>query len=938
MNDLPDNVTPFPHAASQNAEIPAGEVRVMVPDTSILVTSATHAVALTGDGEILEDTPVELADIYKAEIPPILVHSPSVAKRMGLQSPRRCYDLLELFAFVKPAAFCLPTPGGIMQACGLEDSWELSSYPVGLHRVVSTLLEQFSLTGSRPDTRRILWSMTRDGWLWGPYLLAAIGEDVGQDNNVKSPMSGLDVWKALPEWEEQPPPPPPGTYPVEPTEARQRLADLLGQRAEDRPSQSDFSSAVSEAFTNPESEDMPRFVMAEAGTGVGKTMGYIAPASLWAEKNQTPVWLSTYTRNLQHQIDDELNRLYPDETIKQDRVVLRKGRENYLCLLNYEDSVRGSSLPGRTVGLGLMARWIAATRDGDLSGGDFPSWLPDLIGQAQSVGLSDKRGECIHSACNHYSRCFILNSIRRARYADLVVANHALVMIQTVQGGLDRDGRANRVVFDEGHHVFDAADSAFAAYLTGREMWELRRWLRGNESRARKSRIRGLKTRCEDLLGEEVQAIEALEHVLHASRILPNENWTQNIGNGQPQGPAENFLYMIHELVLARANNTDGPFSLEIPAVDMPEKLLDVATELEEALMAIFKPVIKLREGLMRRLDEKSDTLDSSTRGRIEQVAQSLEFRCSHLLGAWIEMLKALKMEATQPTELFVDWLGIEKISGRPVDVGYYRHWLDPTKPFAGVVAKNLSGVLLTSATLTDGSGDVDTDWARAEERTGANHLPDFATRAKVPSPFDYPNQTKVLVVTDVRKDDLDLVGAAYRELMLASGGGALGLFTAISRLRAVHERIVKPIEQQGYPLYSQHIDALNLPTLIDIFRAETDSCLLGTDAVRDGVDVPGDSLRLIIFDRVPWSRPTILHKARKNEFGGAKYEDMLTRLKLKQAFGRLVRRGNDKGVFVLLDPMMPSRLAGAFPEGVEVERVGLADAIQQIKGFFPDH
>src|SRR5262249_18557007 len=87
-------------------------------------------------------------------------------------------------------------------------------------------------------------------------------------------------------------------------------------------------------------------------------------------------------------------------------------------------------------------------------------------------------------------------------------------------------------------------------------------------------------------------------------------------------------------------------------------------------------------------------------------------------------------------------------------------------------------------------------------------------------------------------------------------------------------------------------------------------------------------------FDRVPWPRPDILHKARKEHFGGTEYEDQLTRLKLKQAFGRLIRRTDDRGVFVLLDKQMPSRLLTAFPEGVAVERVGLKQAIETTADF----
>jgi ATP-dependent DNA helicase DinG len=120
--------------------------------------------------------------------------------------------------------------------------------------------------------------------------------------------------------------------------------------------------------------------------------------------------------------------------------------------------------------------------------------------------------------------------------------------------------------------------------------------------------------------------------------------------------------------------------------------------------------------------------------------------------------------------------------------------------------------------------------------------------------------------------------------------------------------------------------------TLVDIFRAEEDACLLGTDAVRDGVDVPGRSLRLIVFDRVPWPRPDILHKARRQSFEGNRWDDMLARLRLRQAFGRLVRRGDDHGVFVMLDSALPTRLTTAFPPGVEIERIGLADAVAAVR------
>src|SRR3979411_3403055 len=103
---------------------------------------------------------------------------------------------------------------------------------------------------------------------------------------------------------------------------------------------------------------------------------------------------------------------------------------------------------------------------------------------------------------------------------------------------------------------------------------------------------------------------------------------------------------------------------------------------------------------------------------------------------------------------------------------------------------------------------------------------------------------------------------------MNAAKGGALGLFTAIARLRAVHEKIAPVLEARGLLLLAQHVDAMSTATLVDIFRAEEDSCLLGTDAIRDGVDVPGRALRLIVFDRVPWPRRGLMHRPLKQACG----------------------------------------------------------------------
>ena len=192
-------------------------------------------------------------------------------------------------------------------------------------------------------------------------------------------------------------------------------------------------------------------------------------------------------------------------------------------------------------------------------------------------------------------------------------------------------------------------------------------------------------------------------------------------------------------------------------------------------------------------------------------------------------------------------------------------------------------------------------------------------------------------MVNDLAPNDPAALAGAFRALFQASGGGGLGLFTAISRLRATHDRIAPALEDAGIPLLAQHVDAMDNATLIDVFRSEEHSCLLGTDAMRDGVDVPGRALRLVVFERVPWPRPDILHRERRLHLSGGDttgFDDREARLRLRQAFGRLIRAATDRGVFVLLDRRTPTRLLSAFPPGVAVQRAGLAETVAGVRDF----
>jgi ATP-dependent DNA helicase DinG len=905
----------------------------LLPDFFSLIAGHGRALLLTADGEFLALQPGSVAR-QLGDAVPLVVHAPATLKRLG-NPAIPVLDILELFAFVCPAQSAAPTPAGLARALDMDVPKAPEDAAALLAPMAEALLAKLALGKDVPanrDAAGLAATMGQAGWGWARYVLAALGAPAAKPDGM-----ALRLWKRLPRWEQEAPRPPPSAFPVGQNEARARLADLLGGSAEQRPAQSDYASAATAAFAPRLAEGVPHLVLAEAGTGTGKTIGYLAPASLWAERNQGAVWISTFTRHLQRQIEAEATRLGPAG--ERQRVVLRKGRENYLCLLNYEDAVTSNR---SKVPLGLIARWAAASADGDLFGGDLPGWFAELFGHALLASIADRRGECIHGACPHYGRCTIEHVVRKARMADLVIANHALVMAQAVWGGLDDENVPTRYVFDEGHHIFDAADSAFAVELSGAQLADLRRWLLGPEGG--RSRAKALASRMEDFLATDDSLRPLLDAALQAARALPAPGFSARLSveliKESAPNPSEVFLQFLRLQARARALDADlaGPMPVEVDLYPIDDEVLEAGQALSRAFERLRVPLVRLREKILDRLETEAETLDEAGRQRIEGAARSLQRRAIDPLAAWRRILDSLASSAPtpgqRPARIFL--LRLDRETGADRDVALLAHMLDPTEAFIETIAAPAHGMLITSATLRDGT-ENEAAWAGAEARTGAAHLANPAIRAAFASPFDYAAQTRIFVVNNVNTQDIGQLAGAFRACFEASGGGGLGLFTAISRLRAVHAKIAEPLEAAGIPLYAQHVDAMDNATLVDIFRAEENSCLLGTDAMRDGVDIPGNALRLVVFERTPWPRPDILHRARRTHLSDGMpkdYDDAIVRLRLRQAFGRLIRRADDRGVFVLLDRQAPARLLTAFPPAAPLIRTGLAATTQAIRDF----
>ena len=419
---------------------------------------ATHAGIwlANGDSEVREASRGE-AIARAAETPHIILNAPLVGQRLGYPELSGL-DLLELFAFMHPARFAVPTVAGLSRVLGLQPPAGDAQAAQVLRAIAERLLS--GLGDPQWAEREGAWTsnatLHRLGWGWAPLIGA----------RLERPERGERMlFSRLKQWEDSAEPSPPRTVLVDRAEAARKLDQLTGQ-AEQRAGQRAMAEAATQVFAPKRAKDLPNMLLAEAGTGIGKTLAYLAPASLWAEQSGGTVWVSTFTKALQRQLDGEGPKLFADEAERARRIVIRKGRENYLCLLNLEDALQGAFAGRAAILAQLVGRWAAYTRDGDMVGGDLPGWLPSLFRRAGATALTDRRGECVYAGCPNYRRCFIDRAERASREADIVIANHALVMVNAARGREDAPGR---ILFDEGHHLFDAADSTFAVTFGGQE-------------------------------------------------------------------------------------------------------------------------------------------------------------------------------------------------------------------------------------------------------------------------------------------------------------------------------------------------------------------------------------------------------------------------------------------------------------------------------------
>ena len=702
-------------------------------------------------------------------------------------------------------------------------------------------------------------------------------------------------------------------------------------RYEDRASQREMAVEVARLFNE------GGVGLLEAGTGVGKSLGYLVPALRWAAANGERTVVSTNTINLQEQlVGKDLPFLAKALSDQRVRFALLKGWRNYLCLQRLEQAraAAGALLDdGQRDELQSLAAWAERTKDGSLS--DLPTPpRPELWDE-----VAAEPDLCLRLKCPVYDKCFLFKARREAAQADVIVVNHHLLMSDVAVRRASNNWEEaavlpayTRLVVDEGHHLEDAAAAHLGMTATRRSLQRLFNRLE-RRGRGLLPALVGRLSTSDDLLST------ASLDLVHA-RLAPAVTAVRD---------KSSMVFDLLELLL----NESGQSVIRLTERFAKDPIWQQG--LRRALEDTFDQIRLLHQGLalVRERIEGSTRLDE----QLAPLMNELRAVIRRLQLAGDALQQALDPPPGEPTVRWIEAKGRERsaaVTSVPLDL-------------APVLREDLfkrnATTVVTSATLAAGGRarnalrDVvtgpDSDFGFLSTRLGLTE-PEVAPRTGLyPSPFRYREQALLAIATDVPAPNVDAAGhqlASARlalDLAAAADGGMFVLFTSHRDVRAMASELRARGTDRRWPLLVHGEEPRDV--LLARFRESGRAVLLGTASFWEGVDVPGDALRALMLAKLPFRVPsepvTAAHcEAITARGGDAFVEYMLPHaaLRLKQGFGRLIRSGTDRGVVVIADPRIVTKAYGrGLLDGLPGARRKIGpwnEIVQDVRVFYHRH
>ncbi len=662
------------------------------------------------------------------------------------------------------------------------------------------------------------------------------------------------------------------------------LSKVLGEQHEWRPQQRDMARAVARVLRDSGA------LLVEAPTGVGKSLGYLVPAVLWAQREKRPIVISTYTRTLQDQILDKelpsLRRMIE----RRIRAVVLKGRSNYLCRArwdHYLGEIRGTVEAEELER--VLGPWVQGTVSGDLSEAPIPSGKAAARFAASLGRICSESRFCTSGRCAAESGCFFKLSRQQAREATLIIVNHSLLMIDllTSAAGLPE---WTAVIIDEAHHLPRVAAEPLSFSVTEQAFDDV---------------LKGLGGRGEPGI---------TDHLRRLARGLADKNDRTDLLNGLRELEGETSTLSV----LAREFWADLKAAPGFPRGDQRLRygpgasVRSIFPASGLALMDRLTPLLQRHEEWIERTRRRGPDAGASEVWPLAEAERGLD--------AAREAINNMGELLTPDKATHVYW--IEPATARgvalraaPLDVG---------PQLRDVLFTRKEAAVLTSATLS-----VEGDFRHLAHKLG---LPDDRFEGlRLSSPFDLQAQVagwSLLGLPDPSDPrfaeslavGIELLARRLERKMLV-------LFTSHDTLRRVESMVREPLEGRGIRLLAQGLDGGRRQLRAEFVKRGA-SVLLGAASFWEGVDFPGEELEILLMARLPFLVPTDpvveaigerLAQKGQDPFRAFHLPEALIRF--RQGFGRLIRRTGDRGLFVVVDPRLETRAYGAaFKASVGIE------------------
>ncbi len=666
-----------------------------------------------------------------------------------------------------------------------------------------------------------------------------------------------------------------------------------------RPQQVEMVEAVVQAFND------GQHLFVEAGTGTGKSIGYLLPAAFWAIENGRRVVVSTNTINLQDQLLNkdlpELQEILPFEL----RAAVLKGRRNYLCTRLFQ-RLRHSG-PGNADEMTLYARillWLPESESGDAAElslrtpGERLAW--DRLKAENDACTADK---CAQEGCPlHYAR-------RRAEQSHILVVNHALLLADIAS--------ENRVlpeyldlIADEAHHLESAVTSALSFRVDKRFLESLLEEI-----------IRPRVGLLADVIRRTASALPAEYSTIIDGRVNQLRN------SGQVASVRLDEFFMTLGYFLGQFVKGNAKYAEQVRFTNAERTQPDF-DEVNISWDNLEQPIKTITDGLNKLASGVADLLD----GYDIEDGEDLWLAIVSLARNFGQVRDNLDSLVSNPVESMIYWAEVyrERISlhAAPLHVGplVEEH-----------VFNTKETVVMTSATLrtSDTQRTNRPSFSYLKDRLHAQHAYELA----VGSPFDYQSSTLVYLPTDIPEPNQPgyqrYVEDAIVSVATALDGRTMALFTSYSQLQKTAGEIEARINASGLSLLSQGEGGSRQQLLKQFRSPDSGSVLLGTRSFWEGVDVPGDALQAVFIVRFPFDVPSDpIFAARSETFDSPFFEYSIPEavLRFRQGFGRLIRRQDDQGVVIVLDKRILTKRYGqafldALPECTilrqRIDRVG---------------